>query len=86
MKLVVERIKALANYCNESTSSPSFSLVDEENVKTACIIIAQAGIPIDMEYFMDAYYFNFKSKQMHDKAVALIAKKINQKKEPDFKS
>lgn len=85
MLLSTERIKTLANYCKESAQVPSFGLKKEENVKIACVAIAKAGVAVDMEYFMDVFYFNFKSKKDYDKAVAAIAKKINREGEDEFK-
>lgn len=84
--LTTERIKALANYCKEeSVQSSSFGLKKEENVKNACVAIAKAGVPVDMEYFMDVFYFNFKSKKDHDKAMTALNKKLDLNGEEDFK-
>lgn len=75
--LTTDRIKALANYCVEDTSVPSFGLQDEEKAKIACIAIAKAGVAVDMEYFMDTFYFNFKSTKDHDKAVKALKGKVD---------
>jgi hypothetical protein len=76
--LTKDRILALANYCKEDTgSAPSFGLQDEEKVKTACITIAKAGVAVDMEYFMDMFYFNFKTTKDYEKAVKALKGKVD---------
>ena len=80
--LTTELVKTLA----ESDSTVlHFGLTDENNVKVACIEIARAGVPVDMEYFMGIYYFNFKNKKAHDKALKAILPKIDTSKEDEFK-
>jgi hypothetical protein len=83
MKMTTDRIKQLAGYLVEEASVPSFGLEQEENAKEACIAIAKAGVAVDMEYFMEVFYFNFKSKKEHDIAAKAVAKKI-QGDEPQF--
>lgn len=68
----------------DSASSKSFGLVDENNVKTACVEIAKAGIPVDMEYFMETFYFNFKDAKQHEKAVKLLKSKLKLDSEDQF--
>lgn len=69
----------------EEASNPSFGLESEENVKVACLAIAKAGVAVDMEFFMDVFYFNFKSKKEFDKAVnAVKAAKVDISKEDHF--
>jgi hypothetical protein len=81
--LTTARLKELASYCEEGQAPvvPHFSLKDEDNVKTAAVEIAKTGIRIDMEYFMGIFYFNFDSKEAHDKALLAIIKKIDTSKE-----
>ena len=75
--LTTDRIIALANYCKEEISVPSFGLQDEEDAKTACITIAKAGVAVDMEYFMEMFYFNFKTVKDHDKAIKALKGKVD---------
>lgn len=74
----------LANYCKEEAAVPSFGLQDEEHVKIACLAIAKAGVAVDMEYFMDVFYFNFKSQKDYEKAVKAVKAKVDVSKEDHF--
>lgn len=62
----------------------SFGLSKEDNAKAACVMIAKAGIPVDMEYFMDTFYFNFKNAKQHAIAVDLLSRNLKLDGEDQF--
>jgi hypothetical protein len=57
---------------SEEAMVPSIEMQNEDNVMKACIVLAKEGMTVDLEYAMDVFYFNFKTKQARDKAAKLV--------------
>ena len=57
---------------SEEAMVPSIEFQNEDNVMKACIVLAKEGMTVDLEYAMDVFYFNFKTKQARDKAAKLV--------------
>lgn len=57
---------------SEEAMVPSIEFRNEDNVMKACIVLAKEGMTVDLEYAMDVFYFNFKTKQARDKAAKLV--------------
>lgn len=67
-------------------ANPSFAIKDERNAGIASVEIAKAGVPVDMECFMDVFYFNFTDQKQYDKALKVVVKKVDTSKEDELPS
>lgn len=63
---------------------PHFSLENEESVKAVVTKIAKAGYAVDMEYFMGAFFFNFKDEKACRIAKELVRQNVDVSNEKDF--
>ena len=80
----LSRLKQLAGLFEaQENLVPHLGIKDEDNAGKACVAVIKAGLPLDIEYAMDIFYFNFKTKGELKKAQSAINKVIDKKKEKE---
>lgn len=81
----LHRLKQLAGLFEDKENLvPHVGLENEENASKACVALIKAGLPLDIEFAMGIFYFNFKTKGEMKKATSAINKVIDKKKESEW--
>jgi hypothetical protein len=67
-----KEVKETPSVSEAATLTFSFNIDDEAKAAKACIILAKAGLTVDMEEALGVFYFNFKNAEQLAKAKKIV--------------
>lgn len=81
--LDAEGVRSFSKKVDEASGPlvPSFTVNNDDNAGKTAVALAKAGITVDMEYAMDAFYFNFKTESIAEHAEKIMNRVIDKSKE-----